>query len=116
MATRDLPPLARGSKCCDHPFLFDGAEEDPDETSLEELVGASGKLRVLDRLLLKLKAKGHRVVLFSQFASMVDLLDDYCNQRGFNYLRLTGSTNRVQRMVNLQAWNRRSERATRLGR
>ena len=25
-------------KCCDHPFLFAGAEEDPDETSLEELV------------------------------------------------------------------------------
>ena len=66
-------------KCCDHPYLFAGAEDDPDETSLEELVGASGKLRVLDRLLLKLHAKGHRVVLFSQFSSMVDLLDD-CDQ------------------------------------
>ena len=92
-------------KCCDHPFLFDGAEDDPDETSLEELVGASGKLRVLDRLLLKLHAGGHRVVLCSQFAQMVDLLDDYCRLRGFNFLRLTGSTNRVQRMVNLQAFN-----------
>ena len=83
-------------KCCDHPFLFSGAEDDPDETSLEELVGASGKLRVLDRLLLKLFKAKHRVVLFSQFASMVDLLDDYCRMRGFNFLRLTGSTNRVQ--------------------
>ena len=68
-------------------------------------VGASGKMRVLDRLLLKLHAKGHRVVLFSQFSSMVDLLDDYCTMRGFNFVRLTGSTNRVQRMVNLQAFN-----------
>ena len=92
-------------KCCDHPFLFAGAEDDPDETSLEELVGASGKLRVLDRLLLKLHKGGHRVVLFSQFAKMVDLLDDYCTMRGFNFVRLTGSTNRVQRMVNLQAFN-----------
>ena len=92
-------------KCCDHPFLFDGAEDDPDETSLEELVGASGKLRVLDRLLLKLHKGGHRVVLFSQFAQMVDLLDDYCRLRGFNFVRLTGMTNRVQRMVNLQAFN-----------
>ena len=80
-------------------------KEDPDETSLEELVSASGKLRVLDRLLVKLHKGGHRVVLFSQFAQMVDLLDDYCALRGFNYLRLTGSTNRVQRMVNLQAFN-----------
>jgi len=92
-------------KCCDHPYLFAGAEDDPDETSLEELVGASGKLRVLDRLLLKLIKQKHRVVLFSQFASMVDLLDDYCRLRRFNFLRLTGSTNRVQRMVNLQAFN-----------
>ena len=36
---------------------------------------------------------------------MVDLLDDYCTLRGFNFVRLTGSTNRVQRMVNLQAFN-----------
>ena len=36
---------------------------------------------------------------------MVDLLDDYCTLRGFNFLRLTGATNRVQRMVNLQAFN-----------
>ena len=53
-------------KCCDHPFLFPDAEEDPNSTPIEELVAASGKLRVLDRLLLKLHANGHRVVLFSQ--------------------------------------------------
>ena len=44
-------------------------------------------------------------MLFSQFSSMVDLLDDYCRMRGWNFVRLTGSTNRVQRMVNLQAFN-----------
>ena len=53
-------------KCCDHPYLFPDAEEDPNSTPIEELVAASGKLRVLDRLLLKLHANGHRVVLFSQ--------------------------------------------------
>ena len=53
---------------CDHPYLFPDAEDDPDETSVEELVGASGKLRVLDRLLVKLHRAGHRVALFSQFA------------------------------------------------
>ena len=70
--TKLMNLLMQLRKCCDHPFLFEGAEDDPDETSIEELVGASGKLRVLDRLLVKLHAKGHRVVLFSQFASMVD--------------------------------------------
>ena len=60
------PPPPR--EVCDHPYLFPDAEDDPDETSLEELVGASGKLRVLDRLLVKLHRAGHRVALFSQFA------------------------------------------------
>jgi hypothetical protein len=68
--------------------------------------------QVLDRLLVKLHARGHRVVLFSQFSAMIDLLDDYCTLRGWNFVRLTGSTNRVQRMVNLQVfvgWNATAE-------
>ncbi|KAH8064822.1 helicase [Aureococcus anophagefferens] len=66
--------LRKLRKTCCHPFLFPDAEGDPDETTLEELVAASGKLRVLDRLLLKLHRNGHRVVVFSQFSSMVDIL------------------------------------------
>ncbi|EOD41895.1 hypothetical protein EMIHUDRAFT_47730, partial [Emiliania huxleyi CCMP1516] len=48
----------------------------------------------------------HRVVLFSQFSSMVDLLDDYCRQVcTLLCVQHVGSTNRVQRMVNLQSFN-----------
>ena len=70
-------------KCCNHPFLFPDAEDDPDETSLHDLISASGKLAVLDKLLCSLYQKGHRVVLFSQFTSVLDILDDYCRQRGW---------------------------------
>lgn len=52
-------------KCSNHPYLFDGAEPEEGAT-LAELVGASGKLSVLDQLLRTLCQKGHRVVLFSQ--------------------------------------------------
>jgi SWI/SNF-related matrix-associated actin-dependent regulator of chromatin subfamily A member 5 len=41
-----------------------------------------GKLAVLDRLLAKLKAKGHRVVMFTQFTLMLDILQDYCERKG----------------------------------
>ena len=92
-------------KTCCHPFLFADAEGNPDETTLEELVAASGKLRVLDRLLVKLHASKHRVVIFSQFAAMVDVLDDYCRLRGWPFCRLTGATNRVRRSVNVKAFN-----------
>lgn len=77
-------------KCCLHPFLFPGAEDDPDTTSLEDLIGQSGKLAVLDLLLQSLFKKGHRVTLFSQFSSVLDILDDYCRLRGWKYCRFDG--------------------------
>ena len=91
-------------KCCIHPFLFPGTE-DIDSTSLEDLIAASGKLAVLDKLLLSLYAKGHRVVLFSQFTSVLDILDDYCNMRGWNYCRFDGSTSRAKRNFVINSFN-----------
>jgi SWI/SNF-related matrix-associated actin-dependent regulator of chromatin subfamily A member 5 len=38
---------------------------------------------VLDRLLGKLAARGHRVVLFSQFTIMMDVLEDYLSEKGY---------------------------------
>ncbi|KAL4421455.1 hypothetical protein ABPG75_010746 [Micractinium tetrahymenae] len=94
-------------KCCNHPFLFPGAEPGFDgETTDESIVQASGKMEVLDRLLKKLKKRGHRVVLFSQFNIQLDILEDYLALRGYKYSRLDGSTNRVQRMIDIKLFNR----------
>jgi SNF2 family DNA or RNA helicase len=38
---------------------------------------------VLDRLLAKLKARGHRVTLFSQYNRMLDIIEDYLLMRGY---------------------------------
>ena len=43
---------------------------------------------VLDRMLGMLQARGHRVVLFSQFNTMLDLLEDYLLMRGHRCARL----------------------------
>ena len=48
----------------------------------EDIVDASGKLEVLDRLLQKLLAKGHRMVVFSQWNRVLDIIEDYLNMRG----------------------------------
>ena len=56
-------------------------------------------METLARLLRRLKAKGHRVVLFSQFTRFMDIVDDFLGMAGYSYVRLDGSTNRVQRMV-----------------
>ena len=91
-------------KCCIHPFLFHGVE-DPEQTSLEELVGASGKLSVLDLLLASLYEKNHRVVLFSQFTRVLDILEDYCVMRGWKFCRFDGGTARAKRNFVVNSFN-----------
>lgn len=65
--------LASLRKCCNHPYLFDGAEPEPFVEG-EHLVDASAKLATLDRLLRRLRAHGDRVLLFSQSTQMLDVL------------------------------------------
>lgn len=94
-------------KCANHPYLFPGAEEDP-STIGDDIVASSGKMQLLDRLLFKLQSTGHRVVLFSQFTTMLNILEDYCQYRGFDFRRLDGSTNRVRRTIDMHMFNKPS--------
>jgi SWI/SNF-related matrix-associated actin-dependent regulator of chromatin subfamily A member 5 len=91
-------------KVCLHPFLFPLAE-DIELTTTEDLVGSSGKLAVLDKLLLSLFRKGHRVCLFSQFTSVLDILEDYCHHRAWKYCRFDGGTSRAKRNFIINAFN-----------
>jgi len=52
----------------------------------------SAKLRVFDELMMQLLGDGHRVLVFSQFTSMITLLEGALAARGKRYTTLTGST------------------------
>jgi SWI/SNF-related matrix-associated actin-dependent regulator of chromatin subfamily A member 5 len=92
-------------KVCNHPYQLPGAELDFDGGTDEDIVEGSGKLAMLDRMLPALQRNGHRCVIFSQFTSMLDILEDYIIMRGYDYARLDGSTNRVQRTVDIAMFN-----------
>ncbi|KAG2389331.1 hypothetical protein C9374_013891 [Naegleria lovaniensis] len=83
-------------KCCNHPYLFEGAEPEPFVEG-EHIVNNSGKMIILDKLLKKLKKEGHRVLIFSQMTSMLDILQDYFHYRKWNYERLDGSVRGEER-------------------
>lgn len=53
-----------------------GMERADSERYIARLVESSGKLVLLSKLLPKLKEDGHRVLLFSQFTKMLDLIED----------------------------------------
>ncbi|XP_062545475.1 SWI/SNF-related matrix-associated actin-dependent regulator of chromatin subfamily A containing DEAD/H box 1 homolog [Armigeres subalbatus] len=58
----------------------------------DQLIVASGKFRQLDELLPKLKSEGHRVLIFSQFVMMLDIMEKYLDIRKHGFLRLDGQT------------------------
>uniref|UniRef100_A0A287D8S1 SNF2 related chromatin remodeling ATPase 1 n=1 Tax=Ictidomys tridecemlineatus TaxID=43179 RepID=A0A287D8S1_ICTTR len=94
---RLLNILMQLRKCCNHPYLFDGAEPGPPYTTDEHIVSNSGKMVVLDKLLAKLKEQGSRVLIFSQMTRLLDILEDYCMWRSYEYCRLDGQTPHEER-------------------
>ncbi|CAB9502027.1 Chromodomain-helicase-DNA-binding protein [Seminavis robusta] len=93
-------------KCCNHLFLLKGIEEEfrvkhcKGGQALSDgdlLVKGSGKLVLLDKLLPRLKDNGHRILLFSQFKIMLDVLEDYMDDRSIKFERIDGSITGQQR-------------------
>ncbi|KAJ2365101.1 putative ATPase, partial [Coemansia sp. RSA 2607] len=106
--------LMQQRKVCQHPYLFDIPVEDPlDPESAyrldEQLVRSSGKLLLLDRLLPALFAQGHRVLIFSQFARMLDLLEFYAGLRNWDFCRIDGSVGQADRQQAIVRFNTHTE-------
>jgi len=64
-----------------------------------------GKLQVLDRLLRKLQAGGHRALIFTQMTKVLDVLERFLNIHGHKYLRLDGATKVEQRQILTDRFN-----------
>ena len=79
-------------KCCNHPYLFPGVEDRTMDPMGEHLYMNCGKMVLLDKLLTKLKQRGHRVLIFSQMTRMLDILEDYLISRDHSYCRIDGNT------------------------
>ena len=62
------------ARCANHPYLFEGAEQPPFIND-HRLVENSGKMVLLDKLLMKLKSKGSRVLIFSQVPGVTGVTD-----------------------------------------
>lgn len=83
-------------KCCNHPYLIKGApaalaSHFKDDSNMDILIKSSGKMTLLAKLLPKLQGDGHRVLIFSQFRMMLDILEDYIQSVGFTHERVDGS-------------------------
>ena len=88
-------------KCCIHPYLLNGAEDqiqydyrqqhgEDAESYYKNLIVSSGKMVLIDKLLPKLRANGHRVLIFSQMVRCLDILEDYLMYKKYPFERIDG--------------------------
>ncbi|TVY32832.1 Lymphoid-specific helicase [Lachnellula subtilissima] len=104
-------PLMQLRLACNSPHNFynvwsldSGLEVD------ETLVTSSGKMLLLDRLLPSLFDRGSKVLIFSQFKTSLDLLEDYARDlRGYNVCRLDGSVAQDDRRKQIKEFNENPE-------
>lgn len=80
--------------CCDPALLY------------ENYKGLSAKSDVCMELIGNAVGSGHKVLLFSQFTSMLDRLAERLREADIPYYMLTGSVNKEKRMQMVESFNR----------
>lgn len=94
-------------KICNHPYVFQEVEHvvDPQSLNYDFLWRTGGKFELLDRILPKFKATGHRVLMFFQMTQIMDIMEDFLRFRSIQYLRLDGATKADERSEKLKEFN-----------
>ncbi|KAJ0040405.1 hypothetical protein Pint_28266 [Pistacia integerrima] len=93
-------------KNCNHPDLLESAFSDSVfYPPVEQIVEQCGKFRLLDRLLAQLFARKHKVLIFSQWTKVLDIMDYYFNEKGFEVCRIDGSMKLNDRKRQIEEFN-----------
>ena len=92
--------------CCSHPVLnfkvdVPGLTDNPNF-----LMESCSKMLFLDKLLPVLKAKGHKVLIFAQYLEVLDILEEYMEEKGYECARLDGSVSRARRTFDMKLFNK----------
>ncbi|KAL4809374.1 SNF2 family N-terminal domain-containing protein [Aspergillus unguis] len=99
-------PVMQARLACNSPHNFYWPwAEDPSAID-ETLVTASGKMLLLDRLIPNLLKKGHKILIFSQFKTQLDILQDWATYlRSWNCCRIDGAISHADRQAQIKAFN-----------
>ncbi|EEP79580.1 hypothetical protein UREG_04426 [Uncinocarpus reesii 1704] len=97
-------PIMQARLACNSPHNFYWPW-DEDSNIDESIVTSSGKMLLLDRLVPCLLSKGHKILLFSQFKTQLDILQDWAYLRDWNCCRIDGAVSQVDRQAQIYAFN-----------
>ncbi|KAI8992204.1 P-loop containing nucleoside triphosphate hydrolase protein [Pilobolus umbonatus] len=94
-------------KILNHPYLIDGVEivQPSRDVTHREMINACEKLKMFHAMFPKLKADGHRILVFSTMTRTLDILEDYLAHENIKYTRIDGSCSERERVRSIDAFN-----------
>ncbi|KAI0427619.1 PHD/FYVE-zinc-finger like domain-containing protein [Xylaria sp. FL1042] len=95
-------------QCLCHPFCFNGEIEDKTVDIAQmhrNLVEASPKLLLFEIMLPKLKERGHRVLIFSQYLHSLTILEDFLTGMDMPHARIDGNLSALEKQKRIDAFN-----------
>jgi ATP-dependent helicase STH1/SNF2 len=96
-------PMMQLRKVCNHPFIF--MDDWTKNFNEKDLIRASGKFELLDRMLPKLLRANHKCLIFSQMTQVLDLLEVYFRYKDYKFMRLDGDVKSEERGKLVNAFN-----------
>lgn len=99
-------------KVCNHPYLLEWpVHRGTDDYVIDDdLVARSGKMILLRRLLLALFDRDHKVLIFSQFTSMLDILEVWAEDiMSWKVCRIDGAMSQDARQEDIERFNNDSD-------
>ncbi|ODV58803.1 DEAD/DEAH box helicase ASCRUDRAFT_77545 [Ascoidea rubescens DSM 1968] len=82
---------------CDSPYLFYFPWDNDESIDVNRLIDRSSKMQILNQLVSKLIERKHRVLIFSQFVKMLDLIEDWCDIKKYRCCRIDGQMTQTDR-------------------
>ncbi len=92
-----LSMLTRLRQICCHPSLY-----------IDNYTGESAKLNLCMQIVMDSIENGHKVLIFSQFTSMLDIIGKELSKDNIDYYLLTGSTKSAERIHLIDEFNNNS--------
>ncbi len=89
-----LAALTRLRQICCHPGMF-----------LENYDGGSGKISLFLQIMEELRENGHRILVFSQFTSMLEILKEALTETEIPFFYLCGATKPAERREYVKRFN-----------
>ena len=88
-----LPVLTKLKQVCNHPALIN--------KKIYPLLGRSKKFDIITEKIKQISEQDERVVVFSHFLGMLDLLEIFLQKQELDYIRIDGSTKNRQVLIDI---------------